>query len=140
MVERTLMITKAITDSKIIVSGLDPYNPLLTKTPPNDYLKNQFNNLSNSSPVEDDCDDHTSMKRYISACYINGLVRNHSEKSIIACQGPVMQTISKFWQMVWENRVSLIVMLCPFGDSDGAECIDYWSNNDEVGDVNQVGP
>jgi protein tyrosine phosphatase len=90
--------------------------------------------------VEEDCDDFTSMKRYISACYINGLVRNHSEKSIIACQGPVMQTISKFWQMVWENRVSLIVMLCPYGDSDTAECIEYWSHSDKEGAVSLVGP
>jgi protein tyrosine phosphatase len=96
MADRNLMITKAITESKTVVSTIDPYNPQLTKTPPIGYLKNEFN-LSNSSPMEEDCDDFTSMKKYISACYINGLVRNKSEKSIIACQGPVMQTISKFW-------------------------------------------
>ena len=126
------MITKAITESKKMVDdkNLDPYNPQLTKTPPLDFLKSQLKGFdySNSSPQEDDCDDFTAMKRYVSASYINGLVRNNSEKSIIACQGPVMQTITKFWQMVWENKVSLIMMLCHFGDHDGAECIDYWSH------------
>ena len=62
----------------------------MTITPPVDYLKNQFKgfDLTNSED-HNDCDDHTNMKRYISACYINGLVRNHSEKAFIACQGPV---------------------------------------------------
>jgi protein tyrosine phosphatase len=137
------MISKAITESKRVVDKIDPYQPQLIKTPPVDFLKNTFKALDFSSKSPngfDDCDDYTNMKKYISACYINGLVKNYSEKSIIACQGPVMQTISKFWQMVWENKVTLIVMLCPFGDYDKSECIDYWSLNDKVGDLCLVGP
>jgi protein tyrosine phosphatase len=83
----------------------------------------------------EDSEELSAMRKYISACYINGLVRDHSEKSIIACQGPVQQTMSKFWQMAWENECSLIVMICPFGNSDKDECIDYWSKSDSVGDL-----
>ena len=84
------MISKAITESKKVVEGIDPYKPQMTITPPVDYLKNQFKGFDlTNSDEHNDCDDHTNMKRYISACYINGLVRNHSEKAFIACQGPV---------------------------------------------------
>ena len=31
-------------------------------------------------------------------------------------------------------------MLCPFDDSDKAECIDYWSHSDAEGDILPVGP
>ena len=42
--------------------------------------------------------------------------------------------------MVWENHTTLILMLCPFGDCDKAECIDYWSHSDKEGDITLVGP
>lgn len=42
--------------------------------------------------------------------------------------------------MVWENHVTLIIMLCPFGSGDNEECIDYWSQNDTEGDITNVGP
>ena len=40
-------------------------------------------------------------------------MRGAGEKAFIATQAPVEYTIEKFWQMVWENKCKLIVMLCP---------------------------
>ncbi len=34
-------------------------------------------------------------------------------KSLIAAMAPTEDTVDNFWQMIYENQVSLIVMLCP---------------------------
>lgn len=63
----------------------------------------------------------------MNADFINGLVKDFSEKSIIACQGPPAPTKPKFWQMIWENKCPLIIMLCPqFGPKGKEECLNYW--------------
>ena len=74
---------------------------------------------------ENDEEDSTKVKKYINACYINGLIRNYSEQSTIACSAPIDKTKSKFWQMVWENKVKLIVMLCPEYEREREEPMNY---------------
>tara|TARA_B110000285_G_scaffold168032_1_gene187933 strand:+ start:109 stop:741 length:633 start_codon:yes stop_codon:yes gene_type:complete len=96
------------------------------------------------SNIEED-DDQTKAKKYINACYINGLVRNYSEKSFIACSAPIPKTTSKFWQMVWENKVKLIVMLCPEFEREKEEPMNYclgqkFKDADVVGHEHFVGP
>jgi len=45
----------------------------------------------------------------------------------------VTNYVHKFWQMIWEKRISLIVMLCPtINSSNHEECMNYW-NLDSVG-------
>ena len=34
-------------------------------------------------------------------------------QAFIASQAPVKETYEKFWQMIWDNRTQLIIMLCP---------------------------
>ena len=49
---------------------------------------------------------------YINASYVNmeipgsGIVNRY-----IACQGPLAGTCGDFWEMVWEQQATLIVML-----------------------------
>lgn len=52
------------------------------------------------------------MQEYINANYINGLVKDHRERSLIASSAPIPKTLLKFWKMIWQNRVPLIVMMC----------------------------
>ena len=51
-------------------------------------------------------------------CQINSyLIKNHllqgynRENEYIATQGPLPDTVSDFWRMVWDNEVPTIVML-----------------------------
>ncbi|XP_033010050.1 tyrosine-protein phosphatase non-receptor type 5-like isoform X2 [Lacerta agilis] len=57
--------------------------------------------------TSDDQDDPLSS--YINANYIRGY--RGEEKVYIATQGPIVNTVSDFWRMVWQERSPIIVMI-----------------------------
>lgn len=67
---------------------------------------------------------------YINANYIPGFT---SHREYIATQGPVPSTVEDFWRMVWEQGVTMIVMLTQCVERGKQKCEQYWpSDSDNV--------
>ncbi|XP_070193878.1 receptor-type tyrosine-protein phosphatase epsilon-like [Littorina saxatilis] len=60
---------------------------------------------------------------YINGCYIRG---HRFPKDYIATQGPKRGTLGDFWKMVWQNKVSHIVMLTNLKENKKRKCEGYW--------------
>ncbi|XP_064629201.1 receptor-type tyrosine-protein phosphatase eta-like [Lineus longissimus] len=63
---------------------------------------------------------------YTNANYIPG---NNHRKEYMACQGPLNRTIDDFWQMVWEQNISTIIMLTKCVESGKEKCARYWPSD-----------
>jgi protein tyrosine phosphatase len=59
--------------------------------------------MNKSESVTDD------LNKYINASWINSATK---ERAFIAAQAPNVNMIPAFWQMIIEQKVSLIVMIC----------------------------
>uniref|UniRef100_H2YZV0 protein-tyrosine-phosphatase n=1 Tax=Ciona savignyi TaxID=51511 RepID=H2YZV0_CIOSA len=60
---------------------------------------------------------------YINANYISGFRR---QNAYIATQGPMRETVSDFWRMVWEQRSSIICMMTKCEERCKVKCEQYW--------------
>uniref|UniRef100_A0A8C4ZP22 protein-tyrosine-phosphatase n=1 Tax=Gadus morhua TaxID=8049 RepID=A0A8C4ZP22_GADMO len=60
---------------------------------------------------------------YINASYIDGF---KEKNKFIAAQGPKFETVADFWRMVWEQKVSTIVMLTNLKERKEDKCYQYW--------------
>ncbi|TKR81789.1 hypothetical protein L596_015607 [Steinernema carpocapsae] len=59
---------------------------------------------------------------YVHANYVDG--KNLRNKFILT-QGPLMKTVGDFWRMVWQEKVSLIIMVCDHVEEDRKKCAEY---------------
>ncbi|KAM7181553.1 receptor-type tyrosine-protein phosphatase R isoform 3-T3 [Macrochelys suwanniensis] len=64
-----------------------------------------------------------SLSTYINANYIRGY--GGKEKSFIATQGPMINTVNDFWQMVWQEDSPVIVMITKLKEKN-EKCVLYW--------------
>ncbi|XP_068102136.1 receptor-type tyrosine-protein phosphatase-like N isoform X2 [Hyperolius riggenbachi] len=69
-------------------------------------------------------DNNTSRSDYINASPI--IDHDPRMPAYIATQGPLSHTIADFWQMVWENGCTVIVMLTPLVEDGVKQCDRYW--------------
>ncbi|XP_047211856.1 receptor-type tyrosine-protein phosphatase-like N isoform X2 [Girardinichthys multiradiatus] len=76
------------------------------------------------SRVKLKADGNPSRSDYINASTI--IEHDPRMPAYIATQGPLSHTISDFWQMVWENGCTVIVMMTALVEDGEKQCDRYW--------------
>ncbi|KAM4677202.1 receptor-type tyrosine-protein phosphatase R isoform 2-T2 [Discoglossus pictus] len=64
-----------------------------------------------------------ALSTYINANYIRGY--GCAVKAYIATQGPMINTVNDFWQMVWQEDTPVIVMITKLKEKN-EKCVLYW--------------
>lgn len=72
--------------------------------------------------------EHTFKTDYINGSHVNGATNSNK---YIATQGPVPDSMAGFWQMVWEQNASLIVMVTSEIEGGKLKCHRYWPDQYE---------
>ncbi|KAL8605905.1 hypothetical protein ACOMHN_059695 [Nucella lapillus] len=89
------------------------------------YYKNRFKSIvpydRNRVVLERVNDDDAS--DYINASFIKGY---KADKAYIATQAPKPDTQDDFWRMVWQERITDIVMLTNLKEGIKDKCHEYW--------------
>ncbi|KAF2069612.1 hypothetical protein CYY_009068 [Polysphondylium violaceum] len=91
-------------------------------------IKNRYTNIlpCNSTRVILEKIGDKEGTDYINANFIDGVF----PKQYICTQGPLQNTISDFWRMMWENSCSIIVMLSREQENCRPKCDRYWPDNE----------
>ncbi|XP_014845539.1 PREDICTED: receptor-type tyrosine-protein phosphatase-like N isoform X2 [Poecilia mexicana] len=76
------------------------------------------------SRVKLKADSNPSRSDYVNASTI--IEHDPRMPAYIATQGPLPHTISDFWQMVWENGCTVIVMMTALVEDGEKQCDRYW--------------
>ncbi|XP_019606445.2 receptor-type tyrosine-protein phosphatase C isoform X2 [Rhinolophus sinicus] len=86
---------------------------------------------SDESSGDDSDTEETS--KYINASFVMSYWK---PEVMIAAQGPLKETIGDFWQMIFQRKVKVIVMLTELKNGDQEACAQYWGEGKQTyGDV-----
>ncbi|XP_056353737.1 receptor-type tyrosine-protein phosphatase C isoform X2 [Oenanthe melanoleuca] len=97
-----------------------------------DCSKEGEHDSDESSDEDSDCEESS---KYINASFITGY---WGPKAMIATQGPLQETISDFWQMVFQRKVKVVVMLTELKEGDQELCAQYWGEGKQTYDGIEV--
>lgn len=76
-----------------------------------------------SDESSDDDSDPEETSKYINASFVMSYWK---PEVMIAAQGPLKETIGDFWQMIFQRKVKVIVMLTELNHEDQEMCAQYW--------------
>lgn len=82
-----------------------------------------------SDESSDDDSDTEDTGRYINASFVPSYWK---PEVMIAAQGPLKETIGDFWQMVFQRKVKVIVMLTELRNGDQEACAQYWGEGKQT--------
>ncbi|XP_059471662.1 receptor-type tyrosine-protein phosphatase T-like [Neocloeon triangulifer] len=87
--------------------------------------KNRYGNLAAYDETRVKLNFQTGLGQsdYINANYVDGY---KMKKTYIATQGPKSNTLVDFWRMIWQEQVSLIVMVTNLIENGKTKCEKYW--------------
>ncbi|XP_059471280.1 uncharacterized protein LOC132194171 isoform X2 [Neocloeon triangulifer] len=87
--------------------------------------KNRYGNLAAYDETRVKLNFQTGLGQsdYINANFIDGY---KMKKTYIATQGPKSNTLVDFWRMIWQEQVSLIVMVTNLIENGKTKCEKYW--------------
>lgn len=97
---------------------------------PENKSKNRYKNIlpfNDTRVILEDSDPNVVGSDYINGNYVkNKLQESEDQKVYIATQGCLATTVNDFWQMVWQERTSVIVMTTREVEKGRNKCVPYW--------------
>ncbi|XP_013377403.1 PREDICTED: receptor-type tyrosine-protein phosphatase C isoform X2 [Chinchilla lanigera] len=82
-----------------------------------------------SDESSDDDSDAEETSKYINASFVMSYWK---PEMMIAAQGPLKETIGDFWQMIFQRKVKVIVMLTELMHGDQEICAQYWGEGKQT--------
>lgn len=70
--------------------------------------------------------------------FLTSICGRPSTNVIFECVGPMEDTVSDFWRMIWEQHLELVLMLTNLEEYSKTKCAKYWPDSSEskcFGDV-----
>ncbi|KAM8729575.1 receptor-type tyrosine-protein phosphatase H-like [Acanthopagrus schlegelii] len=97
---------------------------------PENKARNRFNNVLpyDWCRVKLTTANPNAASDYINASYMPGY---NSNREYIATQGPLPSTVNDFWRMIWEQKVTGIVMVTNCTEGGRTKCEQYWPANSD---------
>lgn len=97
---------------------------------PENKSKNRYKNIlpfNDTRVILENADPDVVGSDYINANYVkNSLLESAGRKVYIATQGCLATTVNDFWQMVWQEQTSVIVMTTREVEKGRNKCVPYW--------------
>lgn len=124
--------TSTITSGAERINGAASHDPTKrlatnsnnTTTSYDDNMK-QTTNATNETNLNHSNSGNSLGKDYFNASYIT---TKGTKMRYIATQGPLPDTFTDFWHVVWAKRIPMIVMLTAETEGGSIKCHRYWNN------------
>uniref|UniRef100_A0A3P8S855 protein-tyrosine-phosphatase n=1 Tax=Amphiprion percula TaxID=161767 RepID=A0A3P8S855_AMPPE len=102
---------------------------------PENKSKNRYKNIlpfNDTRVILKDADPDVVGSDYINANYVRDTLWESADRKVyIATQGCLATTVNDFWQMVWQENTSVIVMTTREVEKGRNKCVPYWPTKED---------